>query len=195
MNRRLFHILIALAALAAVLAHGAAIIAVQPDVVAAGGEITVIGTEMEAGETFIITLEGATSSITLGTVTATPNEAEGDTQMKVTPEAKPQATTESEAAAGSEAAEGGFRVTFTIPVETAPGSYIVKATPEDGDTAEADLTVTAPSEQASAGPATIQEPTGEEHLLDRSKPTGEIVGVAIVVIITGGLGLWLARKR
>jgi hypothetical protein len=205
MNRHLFRILIILAALTAaplggVLAHGAAVIAVQPDVVAAGGEITVTGTEMEAGETFAITLEGTATSITLGTATATASGAgetsmSSDTQMKATPEVEPQATVESVTTPSSEAAEGSFRVTFTISREIAPGSYIIKATPEDGDTAEADLTVTAPSDQASAGPVTIQEPTGEEHQLDRSKPTGEIVGIAVVVIMSGGLGLWLARKR
>lgn len=205
MNRHLFHILIVLTALTAAplsvaLAHGKAVIAVQPDVVAAGGQITVVGTEMEAGETFTITLEGTATSIPLGTATATASGAgetsmSSDTQMEATPEVEPQATVESVTTPGSEAAEGSFRVTFTIPRETAPGSYVVKATPEDGDTAEADLTVTAPSEQATAGPATIQEPTGEEHPLDRSKAAGEIVGIVAAATIGGGLGLWLVRRR
>ncbi len=119
---------LAFVSIGAARAHGAAVIAVQPDVVAAGGEITVTGTEMEAGETFAITLEGIVTSITLGTATATPNEAGGDTRMKVTPEAESKATAESESTAGGEAAEGGFRVTFTIPEETAPGSYIETVT-------------------------------------------------------------------
>ena len=206
MNKHILRILIILAALAAVplgvaLAHGTPVIAIQPDVVAAGGQITVTGTEMEAGEIFTITLDGTAGSITLGTVTAkasSPSEASmsADSQMKATPEAELKATAESEmAAADSEAVEGGFSAAFAIPKDTVPGSYIIKAVPEDGDATTADLTVTEPSEQASSQPATIQEPTGEEHQLDRSKPTSQIIGVVVVAVVSGGLGLWLARKQ
>jgi hypothetical protein len=48
---------IALLPLASALAHGEPVISVQPSIVAAGGEITVTGSEMEPGETFTISLE------------------------------------------------------------------------------------------------------------------------------------------
>ena len=183
-----------------VLAHGTPVIAVQPTIVPAGGQITVAGTEMEAGETFTLTLEGPANLIYLGTVTAQASNVGGanmssDSQMPAAPESEPTTTAEGAAAAGETAAEGGFTVAFTIPDNTPPGSYTVKASPEDGDATETDLTITGPSDQASARPATVQEPTGEQHQLDRSKPTGEIVGIVAVAIVSGGLGLWLTRKR
>lgn len=116
-------------------------------------------------------------------------------QMPATPESEPTTTAEGATAAGETAAEGGFTVAFTIPDSTPPGSYTVKASPEDGDATETDLTITGPSDQASVGPATVQEPTGELHQIDRSKPSGEIVSIVTVAIVSGGLGLWLTRKR
>lgn len=152
--------------MAVTLAHGEPVITVSPSIVAAGGQITVTGTEMEPGELFVITLEGLAGSIRLGEVEAT---GEGE--------------------------EGGFVVTFTIPADTAPGSYMVRAATEEGEAAEADLTVTVPSAEASANQAMIQEPTGERHALDRGKPTGQIIGVAVVIVLSGLAGLWLAFGR
>ncbi len=180
------------------LAHGRPVVAVQPTIAPAGGQIIVTGTEMEVGETFTITLEGPTGSIFLGTVTATGTDKESMTdqeQNKATPEAESKATPESGAATSDESAEGGFTVAYTTPDKTPPGPYTVKATAEDGDATETDLTITAASAQASAEPAMVQEPSGEQHQLDRSKPTGEIVGIVAVAIVSGGLGLWLVRKR
>lgn len=205
MKKHLLRSLITLIGLAfvsigVVLAHGTPVIAVQPTIAAVGGQITVTGTEMEAGETFTMTLEGPANSIYLGTVTAQASSAGGanmssDSQMPTTPEAEPTTTAEGAAAAGETATEGRFTVVFTIPDNMPPGSYSVKASPEDGDATETDLTITGPSDQASAGQATVQEPTGELHQLDRSKPTGEIVGIVVVAIVSGGLGLWLVRKH
>ncbi len=59
----------------------------------------------------------------------------------------------------------------------------------------ADLTVTAPSREASAKPAEVREPTGEIHPLDRSKPAGQVAGAIVVAVVSGGLGLWLVRQR
>ncbi|HJW84366.1 MAG TPA: hypothetical protein VJ754_08670 [Anaerolineae bacterium] len=148
------------------LAHGVPVIAVQPAVVAAGDQITVTGTEMEPGEVFTITLEGVSGSIPLG-----------------------------EAAVTGEGEEGGFTATFTIPADTAPGSYTVRAATEEGESAEADLTVTAPSAEASAGPAMAEEPTGEQHLLDRSKPIGQIAAVVVVIALSAAAGFVLVRSR
>lgn len=154
--------------LGAALAHGELVIVVEPVVVAGGGQITLTGIEMEPGEVFTITLEGLTGSIRLGEATVT---GEG------------------------EDANAGFTVTFTIPVETVPGSYTVSAAAEDGDTTTADLTITAPSEEASAAPAMAQEPTGELHELDRSKPIGQIIAVVVVIALSTAAGFVLIRNR
>jgi hypothetical protein len=150
------------------LAHGQPVIAVQPAVVAAGGQITVTGTEMEPGEVFAITLEGMSGAVPLGEAAVT---GEG------------------------EDANAGFTATFTIPADTPPGSYTVRAATEEGESAEADLTVTAPSAEASAGPAMAQEPTGEQHLLDRSKPIGQIGAVVVVIALSAAAGFVLIRSR
>jgi len=171
MKAHILRNLIALAALvlapvSVALAHGEPVIAIEPAVIVAGGTITITGTEMEPGEVFAITLEGPTGSIPLGEATAT---GEGE--------------------------EGGFVATFTIPADTAPGSYTVRAATEEGEAAVADLTVTAPSAEASAGPATVQEPTGEAHPLDRSKPTGQILAVVVGIALSGVAGFLLVRRR
>lgn len=148
------------------LAHGEPVIAVQPAVVAAGGQITVTGTEMEPGEVFVVSLEGLAGSVSLGEATAT---GEGE--------------------------EGGFVATFIVPADTAPGSYTVRATTEEGEAALADLTVTASSEAAGAGPATVQEPTGELHTLDRTKPIGQIAVAAVAIALSAAAGFALIRSR
>lgn len=147
------------------LAHGEPVIDVQPDVTPAGGEITITGIEMEPGEVFVITLEGSATSTPLGEVTVT---GEGEA--------------------------GGFVARFTIPIDVAPGSYAVRAATDEGEAALSDLTVTRASTEASTGPATVREPTGEEHVLDRSKPAGQAAGVVAVALASLGLGLWLVLR-
>ncbi len=171
MRTRLLRTLMVFAALVLVpvgtaLAHGKPVIGVQPNLVAAGGQITVTGTEMEADEEFTITLESMRGSISLGEVTVT---GEGE--------------------------EGGFTATFTIPADTAPGSYTVRATTGQGEAAVADLTVTAPSSEASAGPATVQEATGELHQLNRTKPTDQVMGVVVLIALSSVIGFVLVRNR
>ena len=156
----------ALVPLSAALAHGEPVIAVEPAIVAAGGQITITGTEMEPGEVFTITLESLSGSIPLGDASVT-----------------------------GEGGEGGFTATFTVPSDITPGSYTVRATTEEGETASADLTVTAPSELARAEPAMVQEPTGELHEIDRSKPIGQIIAVVAVIAASAVGGLWLIRRR
>lgn len=150
------------------LAHGNPVIAVNPAIVAAGGKITVTGTEMEANEVFSITLEGMTGSTRLGDATAVKAENEED---------------------------GGFATTFTIPSDITSGSYTVKASPEDGDAATTDLTITSPSDQASSAPATMQEPSSAPHPLNRSKPPSEEIEIGIVALASVVLGMWLIRPR
>ena len=148
------------------LAHGTPIIAVEPTIAAAGSSITVTGSDMEAGESFTITLDGMAGSTELGTVPA-----------------------------ASEGQEAGFTVTYTVPASSTPGSYTVRAIAEDGDATTADLTVTAATDQASAGPAMAQEPSAAPHVIDRSKPAGEVAVVVVLALLSGGLGVWLARPR
>jgi len=150
----------------AALSHGQPTITVQPTVAAAGSQITVAGSDIEAGEEFTITLGGLAGSTTLGQVTAT-----------------------------GEGTAGGFTATFTIPANVAPGSYTVRAIAPDGDGTTADLTVTAPSDQASVGPAMMQEPSAAPHVIDRSKPIGAVVGIVAIALVSGGLGFWLVRTR
>ena len=148
------------------LAHGQPVIAVDPPVVAAGGAITVTGTEVEPGEVFAITLEGVSGSLPLGEATVT---GEGE--------------------------EGEFTVTLTMPPNTAAGAYLVRAATAEGESATADLTVTAAG-NASAGPAMVMDKaSGELHVLDRTRSMAETVIVALAIVICGGLGVWLVRKR
>jgi len=159
-------VVLVLAPVGIALAHGQPVIAVQPAVVAAGGQITITGMEMEPGEVFAITLEGLSTSAPLG-----------------------------EAVVTGEGEEGGFTATFTIPADTTPSSYTVRAATEEGEAATADLTVTAPSAEASAGPAMAEEPTGEQHLLDRSKPIGQIAAVVVIIALSAAAGFVLVRSR
>ncbi len=154
-----------LAPLGKALAHGVPVIAVQPSIAPAGGQITITGTEMESGEKFAISLESTTGTIPLG-----------------------------EATAMSEGEEAGFVATYTLPVEASPGSYTVRAATDEGEAATADLTVTDPSSQASAAPAMAREPTGELHALDRAKPAGQIAGASLIALASLVLGIWLVRK-
>jgi hypothetical protein len=157
-------LLLVLTPLGIVLAHGVPVIAVDPTVVAAGGTITVTGSAMEDGVKYTLTLEGTKGSIPLGEATA-----KGDP-------------------------EAGFVVKFTIPDQTALGSYTVRAVTEDGDVATADLTVTAASAQASAGPAMAAMATAEPHVLDRTKPASEILVVIAVIVLSGVGGFVLVRR-
>jgi hypothetical protein len=123
---------------------------------------------MEAGEVFAISLDGPTGAISLGEAAVT---GEG------------------------EDANAGFTTTFTVPTATAPGSYTLRAATEAGETATADLTVTAPSEQASIEPVMVEEPTGELHQLDRSKPLSQVIAAVVVIALSAAAGFVLVRSR
>jgi hypothetical protein len=71
----------------------------------------------------------------------------------------------------------------------------VSTAAEDGDTTTADLTITAPSEEASAASAMTQEPAGELHELDRSKPIGQIIAVVVIIALSTAAGFVLIRNR
>lgn len=157
---------LSLATFSVALAHGQPVITVNPPLAAAGSNINVTGSDMEAGEVFTITLEGPRGSTKLGEATVV---AQGD--------------------------EGGFEVTLVIPADTPPGSYSVRAATSAGESTAADLTVTPPSSQASADPAMVQEPSGEAHVLPRTMSGGLVAGVAGTAVLSAGLGLWLVAKK
>src|SRR3972149_11650147 len=93
--------LLAVPAVGVASAHGEPLIRVDPPVVAAGGSMTVTGTEMEPGEVFDLVLEGAATSGFLGQATA-----EGEEE------------------------DAGFVVTRAIRSDLAPGWYRLRASTE-----------------------------------------------------------------
>ena len=125
-------LLVSVLSVSVALAHGTPIITVEPAVAIPGGQITVTGKDMVAGESFKLTLEGMAGVVQLGDATAVQN--------------------------GSEA---GFTATYTLPADLAPGTYSIRSTAEDGDSTSADLTIasSAPMNtqpmQASAEPLTL----------------------------------------
>lgn len=114
-------VVMALALSGAALAHGEPTITVEPSVASPGEQITVIGTDMEDGEVFKITLENASGTILLGEVTAT---ADGE--------------------------EAGFTVVFTLPDDLAEGFYLLRAVTDEGESAAADLTIVSSTDQTNA---------------------------------------------
>lgn len=105
------------------LAHGEPTIIVEPAVAASGGQIAVIGADMEDGEVFKITLENAAGTVQLG-----------------------------EATAVKEGEEAGFNAFFTLPGELNEGFYLLRATTDEGETTAADLTIVASADQTNAVP-------------------------------------------
>lgn len=152
----------ALASFGAALAHGEPIITVEPSAAVPGGQITITGADMEEGKVFRITLESAAGILELGEATAT---QDGD--------------------------EAGFTVTFTLPTDLTAGSYLVRAATDEGETATADLTISASSEQVNDQP---MEASAEPLSLDRPRSVGLVISVVAMALIGASLGLWLIRR-
>jgi uncharacterized Zn-binding protein involved in type VI secretion len=114
----LLALLVSVLSVSVVLAHGTPIITAEPTVAVPGGQITITGKDMVAGESFKLTLEGMAGVVQLGEATAEKNGV-----------------------------GAGFIATFTLPSDLTPGSYFVSCTAEDGDSTSADLTIVASSEQ------------------------------------------------
>ncbi|SRR6266498_269424 len=146
-----------------VLAHGVPTITVQPEVAAPGSQITITGSDMEDGEVFRIALEGMSGTVQLG-----------------------------EAIAKQDGDEAGFTVNVTLPRDLAAGSYVVDGTTDDGESATADLTIAASSEQTNTQP---MEANAELLALDRSKSPLVIGSVIVLALISAGLGIGLVRWR
>jgi len=96
--------------------------------------------------------------------------------------------------ATAEGEEGGFVVVLALPSDLQPGSYILRASTEEGESAVTDLTITSPSEEAKAGPVTVPEPSNEPHVLDRRKPTSQVVGGLALALSSAVVGIWLLRR-
>ncbi len=149
-------------------AHGNPVLKVDPVMVAVGATISCDGSQMEPDLEFTITLERAGKSITLGKATAKKDKPDD--------------------------AEAMFSQTFTIPSDLKPGSYQVRATSPDGDTATADLSVTEATSAAATGPAQLVMASGELHVLDRSKPLVQTAALAAIAGVLAVLGIWMARR-
>lgn len=147
-----------------VLADGVPVIIVEPSVTAPGAQVTITGTDMEDGEVFKITLEGAAGVFELGEATAVPDP---------------------------DGQEAGFTAVFTLPSDLTAGYYLLRAATDEGETATADLTIGGSSEKMNAQP---MEASAEPMSLDRPRAPGLVASVVLVALLSAGLGLWLIRK-
>ena len=152
----------------AVQAHGAPVLTLDPPIAAAGGTTIANGSQMEPDLEFTITLERAGKVTPLGKAIA----------KKDKPDAE----------------EGMFAQTVTIPSDTKPGSYQIRVTSADGDTASADLTVTDMASAAKAGPAEVVTASGELHVLDRSRPIAQTAVLAVIAALLAIVGIFMARR-
>lgn len=140
----------------AALADGVPVIIVEPSVAAPGGQITVTGTDMEEGEVFVFTLEGAAGVFDLGEATAAPD--------------------------GEEA---GFTATFTLPSDLPGGSYLVRAVTDEGETATADLTIGASSEAMNAEPMEASAEPIELDRSKPPLLIGSVIALALLSAVLG----------
>ena len=149
-------------------AHGAPVLTLDPPIAAAGGTTIVNGSQMEPDLEFAITLERAGKIIDLGKATA----------KKEKPDAE----------------EAMFSQVVTIPSDTKPGSYQIRVTSPDGDTAFADLTVTEVASAAKPGPAQVVTASGELHVLDRSRSVAQVTVLGAIAVLLAIVGIFMARR-
>ena len=149
-------------------AHGAPVLTLDPPIAAAGGTTIVNGSQMEPDLEFAITLERAGKIIDLGKATA----------KKEKPDAE----------------EAMFSQVVTIPSDTKPGSYQIRVTSPDGDTAFADLPVTEVASAAKPGPAQVVTASGELHVLDRSRSVAQVTVLGAIAVLFVILGIFMARR-
>ena len=149
-------------------AHGAPVLTLDPPIAAAGGTTIVNGSQMEPDLEFAITLERAGKIIDLGKATA----------KKEKPDAE----------------EAMFSQVVTIPSDTKPGSYQIRVTSPDGDTAFADLPVTEVASAAKPGPAQVVTASGELHVLDRSRSVAQVTVLGAIAVLLAIVGIFMARR-
>ncbi|MCC6611846.1 MAG: hypothetical protein IT320_00130 [Anaerolineae bacterium] len=84
-----------------------------------------------------------------------------------------------------------FEQEFTIPDHVPAGTYQVRATTAEGEVISAELTV-----EAGAGAESVAvEPSAALMELDRSKPIGQILAIAAVLLVSAGIGILLVRSK
>jgi hypothetical protein len=152
----------------AVQAHGAPVLTLDPPIAAAGGTTIVNGSQMEPDLEFAITLERAGKIVSLGKATAKKDKPDAEEAM--------------------------FADTVTIPTDTKPGSYQIRVTSADGDTASADLTVTDVATAAQPGAAQVVMASGDLHVLDRSRSVAQVTVLGAIAALLVILGIWMARR-
>ena len=149
-------------------AHGAPVLTLDPPIAAAGGTTIAKGSQMEPDLEFAITLERAGKVISLGKATAMKNKPDDEEAM--------------------------FSQSVTIPADTKPGSYQIRVTSADGDTASADLTVTEVAAAAKTGPAEVVTATGELHVLNRSRSVAQLTVLGAIAALFVIVGIFMARR-
>jgi len=92
---------------------------------------------------------------------------------------------------GTVTVEGeGFEQEFTVPEHVPSGTYQVRAATAEGEVISAELAV-----EAGAETQTAVEPSAELMELDRSKPIGQILAIAAVLLVSAGIGIILVRSK
>lgn len=84
-----------------------------------------------------------------------------------------------------------FEQEFTVPDHVPPGTYQVRAATAEGEVISAELAVEAGTEAQSAA----VEPSAELMELNRSKPIGQILAIAAVLLVSAGVGILLVRTK
>jgi len=82
--------------------------------------------------------------------------------------------------------EGNFKVNLTIPQDAPTGRYLLKAIGSSGTTASVEVTITAASSQA---------PTPEAMKINRTRSTGEWIGLIVFLSGVAFVGTLLAWSR
>lgn len=93
---------------------------------------------------------------------------------------------------GTVTVEGeAFEQEFTVPDHVPPGTYQVRATSTEGEVISTELAV-----EAGAGTeAAAVEPSAALMELDRSKPIGQIIAIAAVLLVSAAIGILLVRSK
>lgn len=94
---------------------------------------------------------------------------------------------------GATASGDGFNQEYTIPGHVPSGDYQVNATTVDGEVISAELTVEAEASVTSEMAAV--EPSAAPMQIDRSKPTIQVVGIAVGLLLVAGIGVVLVRAK
>ena len=87
-----------------------------------------------------------------------------------------------------------FHQEFSVPSDTPPGTYQLRAVSEEGETLTTELSVKAGAD-AETSPAAPAEPSAEWPQLERPRPPGQLAIIIGGLATSAVLGLWLVRKK